>query len=619
MTDRNNPFKYHKADRKGYQQMPEEIFQYPELEVLSLAENQLTTLDERIGQFSKLYTLDLSYNQIKKLPKSFAQLQKLEYLMLSSNQFAQFPEVLFQLPNLRFVYFMNNQLTQIPAGIGQWQQLEVLDLGSNKLEVLPATFAQLKQLERLNLTFNQFSSFPKELCSLPKLRALRLKRNQITQLPEKIGQLTSLQALDLGFNPLKDLPKSMEQLKELKELVTTSNQFEAFPEALLKLPQLNNLSALDLDFRLGIKTKMLQSLFSVLKRIKTPQGDKSLQKAAFALLFNKNTEQLTPTKVLPLLSIANKVLQEKLQQFLTQSSPLPTANSSLFLLGKATLLTEAVQANIPWAASLAQATHVILGKNIKKKRLQELPASAVFLSELQVQQHYQSTHSLAWLKENKKEWQELLFSGQGESVLLALQWLEGSGNVEEWATDLLLAYVHLPSKEKKAIKALQKLLLLGLPNFKIQQLPHINFKLYTPEKKETEIAKRIAQCTSPSSYWDGLQVAHYLYQTHQAGYDYLLKNLPTEELKSWLQQFLEGNTLCLSALKELKQFPTFEGDWEAIGRLDLSGCAFIRVPPASLLKQMPNLEEIDLRGNPIRHLPRTRLEELSAYRILLSK
>lgn len=619
MTDRNNPFKYHKAERRGYQQLPEEIFQFTELEVLNLAENKLSTLDERIGGFSKLYTLDLSYNNIKQLPDSFAQLQELEYLILSNNQFTHFPEVLFQLPNLRFLYFRNNQLPQLPAGIQQLQQLEVLDLSYNQLTQLPATLGQLQQLKQLHLTFNNFSSFPPALCALPPLKVLRLKKNQITQLPKEIGQLQALQVLDLGFNPLEDLPESLGQLKKLKELITTSNQFQTFPEALLQLPQLTNLSALDLNFRLGIKTKTLQSLFSILKKIKAPQGDNSLQKAAFALLLDKKNSQLSPATVLPLLPIPNKVLQEKLEQFLTQNSPLPTAKSTLFLLGKATLLTEAVQTAIPWATSSSQATHIILGKNIKKSDLLELPTAATFLSEMQVQRHYQSPPSLAWLQEHKQEWQELLFSGQGATVLLALQWLEGSDNIEEWATALLLAYIQLPSKEKEALKALQKMLLLGLPNFEVHQLPHVNFKLYTPEKKETEIAKRIAQCTASSPYWDGLQVGYYLYQQHQAGYLYLIKKMPRKALRKWLQQFLKGNSLCLSPLQELKELPPLEGDWTAIGRLDLSGCAFMRVPPTSLLKQMPNLEEIDLRGNPIKFLPRKRLEELSVYRILLSK
>lgn len=619
MADRNNPFKYYRAERKAYQQLPEELFQYPELEVLNLGENALHKLDERIGIFSKLYSLDLSYNKIEHLPNSFAQLQQLKYLFLNCNQLSIFPEVLFELPNLCFVYLTNNQLTHIPTAIKKWKQLEVLDLANNQLQNLPKSFTSLQQLERLNLTFNNFTHFPVVLCSLTKLRILRLKKNQINQLPSRIGQLQQLEALDLGFNPLENLPASLAQLQQLQELITTSNQFQCFPEVLLELPQLTNLSALDLDFRLGLKTKLLQTLFSILKKIKEPIGVNSSKKAAFALLFDKELEGIGRANIIPLLNIPNKLLQEKLTRFLTQKSSLPSSDSSLYLLGKTSILSEEVLGIIPWATAIDQASHFILGQKIKKRVLQELPATAIFLSENQVQRHYQPVQSLDWLEENKEQIQNLLYSKQGASVLLALQWLERSRQVSFWATDLLLAYILLPFQEKEAIKALQKILLLSLPAFDLKQLPSINFKLYTPEKSELDIAKRIKQCTALSIYWNGLQVAHYLFREHQAGYLYLIEQLPPKQLVTWLQQFLKKDDFCLSPLKELKKLPFLEGDWTVVRRLNLRGCAFRRVPKSDLLKQMPNLEEIDLRDNPIRHLPRKRLSELATYRILISK
>ncbi|MGH1338441.1 MAG: leucine-rich repeat domain-containing protein [Aureispira sp.] len=620
MTDRKDRSKYYKAEGKGYQIVPEEIFEYPNLEVLSLAENELEVLDERIGSFQQLYSLDLCYNKIQQLPDSFAQLQQLEYLRLNSNQFSTIPAVLFELPKLRYVYLMNNQLTDIPAGIGNWTQLEVLDLWNNQLQALPATMGKLQNLERLNLTFNQFTSFPTALCPLPQLRVLRLKQNQLQELPACIGALKKLQVLDLEFNPLQGLPERLAELSELRELRTTSNQFQTFPEVLLELPQLTDLSALDLEFRLGLSTKKLQTLFSVLKKIDQQKGAKKvLKSAAFALLFDKELSKTEQEALVPLLRIPNKVLQEKLRQKLTEKSLLPTPKSTLFLLGKAAVLTEEVQMGIPWAASAKEASHVVLGQKIKKTTLQQLPSTTVFLSEMQVQRHYQAAPSLEWLRDNYEQIEELLYSQQGTSVLLVLQWLEGSSDISTWATELLLAYILLPHQEKEAIKAIQKTFLLGLPNFDKNHLPHINFKLYTAEKSELEIAKRITQCTAPLVPWKGLKIAHYLFQKYQAGYVYLIRELSIKECSIWLQQFIKGDCLCLTSLKELKKMPPLEGDWLAIRRLDLRGCTFMRAPQPDLLKQMPNLEEIDLRDNPIRHLPRTLLPKLSAYRILISK
>lgn len=619
MTDRDDRSKYYKAERQGYKILPEEIFEYPDLEVLSVAENELEVLDERIGSFSRLYSLDLCYNKLQELPDSFAQLQALEYLRLERNQFSTFPSVLFKLPKLRYVYLMNNELTSIPAGIGNWKQLEVLDLWNNQLHTLPATMAQLHRLERLNLTFNQFKVFPASLCALPKLRVLRLKRNQLQQLPTSISQLQQLQALDLAFNPLEDLPASMAQLSELRELITTSNQFLTFPTVLLDLPQLTNLSTLDLEFRLGLGTKKLQTLFSILKKIDQQKGTLIHKKAAFALLFDKELSLAEQAALIPLLGINNKLLQEKLQAVLTKNTPLPNPDSALFLLGKPVILTAEIQQTIPWAITTKEATHVVLGQKIKKTNLKTLSPNTAFLSEMQVQRHYQVASSVEWLEDNQAQIEALLYSGQSASVLLVLQWLEGSAAIVQWATELLLAYILLPFQEKKAIKALQKMFLVAIPNFDNSLLPHVNFKLYTPEKSELEIAKRITQCTAPLASWKGVKIGHYLFQKYQAGYLYLIRELPVTTLSTWLQQFVKGDCLCLTSLQELKKLPPLEGDWSAIRRLDLRGCMFMRAPQPDLLKQMPNLEEIDLRDNPIRHLPRTLLTRLSAYRILLSK
>lgn len=619
MTDWNDISKYYQGDRKGYDQLPEEIFGYPALEVLRLGENNLQELDARIGDFQHLYSLDLGYNKLKSLPDSFAQLQQLEYLTLSSNQFSVLPAVLFQLPKLRYVYFMNNKLEEVPAGISNCTKIEVLDLGNNQLHTLPASFAQLQQLERLNLTFNQFTAFPEVLCSLPKLYSLRFKRNKITHLPAAIGQLKALVALDLGFNPLEDLPASFADLEQLKKLSCTSNNFSTFPEALLDLPQLTNLADLDLEFRLGLSTKLLQTLFAVLKKIKQQKGSLATKKAAFALLFDKSTDHILPTNIQGLLSIPNKVFQKKVHQYLTASTPLFTKTSQLFLLGTASMDHLEDLPGTSWTQDVQQATHIVLGQKIKKSEVAKLPAGVAFLSELQVQRHYQPLKSLEWLEDHKTAIQDLLYSKKSENILLALQWLEGSTWMQRQATSLLIAYIQLPFSEKEGLKALQQAFQVSLPDFELQQLPHVNFKLYTPEKSELDIAKRITQCTASSPYWKGLEVAHYLFQKHQAGYLYLIKNLPADQLTIWLQQFLKGDTLDLSTLKELKKLPFLEGDWSAVRRLNLCGCAFVRAPQPELLKQMPNLEEIDLRDNPIRHLPRTLLTKLSTYRLFISK
>ncbi len=585
-----------RLDHQGYTHLPEDIFQGAELQLLDASNNALEVLDQRLGMLTELQQLDLSYNQLQTLPNSFAQLHQLERLILRHNKFTSVPAVLCQLPNLR-----------------------VLDLGHNQLMTLPADMVQLQALVELNLTFNKLTHFSVALCQLPRLEILRLKSNQLQVLPEEIGALKALRVLDLEFNPLKTLPDSLAQLHQLEQLNCLANEFATFPNVLLELPQILPLDELDLGFRLGLRQKQLTQVAKLLQQLAPRKVTTATKKALFRLLCEQPIAELPRAAIFPLLALRHRELQKKIAKYLLQKTPTLRLTSRLFRLGKFSFLTEEVVAAAPWVDDYAVATHIVLGERIAQKELPVLHETAVFISERAVQQHYQPLKTLAWLEENKGQLLNLLRSHQGENILLALQWLEGSTLLATLATELLLAYVFLSPQERAASKALKRALRTALPNFEPQQLPHVTFKLYAPNRSESETSKRIATCIQPNAHWDGLAVARYLFVTYQVGYGYLIQHLPTEELNNWLKTFTKGTTLDLSCLTQLQQLPPLPENWIEIKCLNLRGCAFSQAPQLELLQQLPSLEEIDLRNNPIRYLPRTLLKELSSYRVLLSK
>ena len=69
-----------KLKRKGYKEIPSEIFYFKNLKELDLGGNKIKNIDPKIGQLSKLEILKLNRNQIELIPTSISKLDSLKYL-----------------------------------------------------------------------------------------------------------------------------------------------------------------------------------------------------------------------------------------------------------------------------------------------------------------------------------------------------------------------------------------------------------------------------------------------------------------------------------------------------------------------------------------------------------
>ena len=231
-------------DENQLSELPSEIIQLTNLQLLSLNGNQLSALPSEISQLTNLETLSLDENQLSELPSEIIQLTNLSTLSLDENQLSALPSEISQLTNLSTLFLSRNQLSALPSEISQLTNLSTLSLDENQLSELPSEISQLTNLSTLYLNGNQLSELPSEIIQLTNLSALYLDGNQLSELPSEISQLTNLQLLSLNGNQLSELPSEISQLTNLQLLSLNGNQLSALPSEII---QLTNLSTLSLD------------------------------------------------------------------------------------------------------------------------------------------------------------------------------------------------------------------------------------------------------------------------------------------------------------------------------------------------------------------------------------
>ena len=172
---------------------------YPSLEFLDLDNNGFSgPIPESIGTLKNLRLLSLENNDFTSLPNSLVDLQSLEELSIARNRL-QGPIIseLGSLPRLRSLLLSNNLLTSsIPTELGQLGQLvTVLDLSYNNLTgEIPNEIGEVNdRLQSLNLAGNRLSgTIPKSLSALDRLSKVRLEDNDLTgNVPDAVCRVWS--------------------------------------------------------------------------------------------------------------------------------------------------------------------------------------------------------------------------------------------------------------------------------------------------------------------------------------------------------------------------------------------------------------------------------------------
>lgn len=141
---------------------------------------------------SPVVTLNLWKHHLGQVPESLWEHADLEMLALADNDLTEVSEGIGCLKRLRMLDLGHNALTVVPASIGGIDALsDFLYLHDNRLTSLPSSLSRLKRLRYLNISENGFETLPECVCGMHGLIELRASDNPLAILPDSIQRLTS--------------------------------------------------------------------------------------------------------------------------------------------------------------------------------------------------------------------------------------------------------------------------------------------------------------------------------------------------------------------------------------------------------------------------------------------
>ncbi|XP_042900521.1 protein toll isoform X2 [Parasteatoda tepidariorum] len=237
----------------NYLQTVDGLFNNPNLKVINLKRNDLTSLEEAFNDIMDIEELHLNGNKnltyisdkalgfnlhnllklslrecgLEKVSKAFLiPFSHLEELDLSCNSLRIIPDGFFNnLENLIKVTLKNNRLRSVKNCFGQNYRLEHIDLSDNLIESCDNTFHSMASLKSIDLSRNRLRWIKNtDFSTSPWLRKLSLNINNISQIDsEAFSHLKQLQIINLSENELKNLNGSFRNTPYLRELILHSN------------------------------------------------------------------------------------------------------------------------------------------------------------------------------------------------------------------------------------------------------------------------------------------------------------------------------------------------------------------------------------------------------------
>ncbi len=323
---------------------------------LTISQEELNQIDTETIQvqdgntlksLNDLKMLSLHNNQLTSVPTQICSLTNLQILLLGYNQLTSVPIQIYSLTNLQILLLGYNQLTSVPTQIGSLTNLKVLLLHDNQLTSIPTQIGSLTNLKELGLCNNQLTSVPAQIGSLTNLLELGLNNNKLTSIPTEIGSLTKLQILWLCNNNLESLPPALAQLNQLKMLNIMNNDFGK--------GVVEPASIAYIIFNLAGK-KVLRAAKSVIKEKSTPL------KYGFDELTKNDLTITKEINLFTLLAIISQYLP-LVKRYIVEQTNTNKPNKVLEHLTTLRDYTELYQ----WLTSLSMQNKVLLGNPIDTK------------------------------------------------------------------------------------------------------------------------------------------------------------------------------------------------------------------------------------------------------------
>ena len=226
----------------------------PNVQLLYINENKLTSLPENLYRMSDLRLLDAAFNKITHVPsiQPIAPVQ----LILDFNKISEFPADFCGVDDMELFTCVANNLQQFPAFLSNMEggyAIQEIDLTTNKMHGFQDGFKGIR-VEKLTLAMNEMGKregdkgvgeFPREFADTKsEINYLVLANNHIDTIRNAaLKDFHSLQALDCAGNNLKDLPNGFNtaNLPNLSGVEFSFNEFREFPENVLNVARMSQL------------------------------------------------------------------------------------------------------------------------------------------------------------------------------------------------------------------------------------------------------------------------------------------------------------------------------------------------------------------------------------------
>jgi Leucine-rich repeat (LRR) protein len=125
------------------------------------------TMEEALAYPDQVYKLSLAEYPMKELPSEIFQFKNLQILNLNGCGLQTLSDSIHVFHHLQFFYLYDNKLRNLPQGLRELKNLEVLYLGKNKLFEIPVWVGGLGKIHRLDISRNRMTPLEvSRICSL---------------------------------------------------------------------------------------------------------------------------------------------------------------------------------------------------------------------------------------------------------------------------------------------------------------------------------------------------------------------------------------------------------------------------------------------------------------------
>jgi len=181
------------------------ILALPELEVLEVQGNKLSSLPDELSATSHLRVLNISNNQLSYLPMVELSKLPLVQLLASKNQLSGtlFPESAFSMERLQILEVSINSISSLTKGGLSLPALQSLDIAFNRISFLPDV-SSWTSLKTILAADNHISNIPEGFTSLKSLRSADFTGNNLPRLDPRIALMDGLERILVAANPIRE-------------------------------------------------------------------------------------------------------------------------------------------------------------------------------------------------------------------------------------------------------------------------------------------------------------------------------------------------------------------------------------------------------------------------------